>query len=648
MATSVTKFFRKYNKVMLALFTAFLMVAFLLPTSLKELFQPDQGKRVFGKAFGKTIHLTDLQRLNLQTEALDAVNRALYNPENPRQSQGFPWEFFVRTAPENQRLLNYYLLIEEAHKMGIRLSPDQADRALADRKVPPEIINGILQTMQIPIKAFREAIVNFLTVENAFELAASTVKVSTPELEYLFKLTRDRVKVDIIPLPATSFLKDIPQPSEKDLTAYFAVNQSKFRYPDRIQVEYLAADLNQIKNQVEISGERAREYWEEHKAEFTKTVQPATQPKKGTATAPTSAPVQVQMTFEEALPQVMEKLKSDRARDLAKKAMYDAKELADRFWQKAQADKSGIKQKPEKVADFQQLAEQVSKQSKIKIDYVRTPLISREEASGLSGIGSSFIPEQQRPLYFNEYAFRIVPLIQPPSPKSTAQPLFLVPYQDCAGLLRNMTRTGEETGYYLFRVITVNPTHLPKSLAEIKNKVEQDYRLNQAYLAAKKDADKVCQAGEKQTFSAVVKSPPADVKTIIQKLSIKALEPQTFSRQNFSYGGQMVPPMIPQVLGDTAKFADGVFEKFWKQPTTQPDGKRTCAAINDDTARVAYAVQLLEKIPATVEEFKQFKTYPAYFLMRMKQQGFAQSWFTSDNVHRRTGFVPEKSEEELP
>ncbi len=650
MAINITKFFRKYNKAMLAVFTVFLMVAFLLPATLKELFQPQPGKRTLGEAFGKEIKAVDLQRLNMQTEALDAINRSLYNPENPQQSQGFPWEYFVQTAPESQRLLDYYLLVQEARKMGITISPDQADRALADRKIPPELINGILQNMQIPLKALREAIVNFLAVESAFEMAASAVKVSNPELEYLFKLTSDKMKMDILPLPATDFLKEIPQPEEKDLAAYFAVNQPKFRYPDRIQVEYLAADLNQIKEGISISQERAKEYWEEHKSEYTKTITPASQPKKATTTVPASnpAPVVVSMTFEEALPKILEKLKMERARDLAKKALYEAKEDAERPWRSAPTDKSGLKQKPDKVADFQQLADQYSKQAHIKIVYNRTPLISQEEASRLPGIGSAFIPEQRRPLFFGEYAFRVVPFIQPPPAKATAQPLFLIQYQNNASLLRNMTREGEDTGYYFFRVIKVDPSHLPQSLTEIKDKVIQEYRLNQAYAMAKKDADKVCQAAGKQTLADLVKFPAGEVKPILTRLAVKVLDPQTFARQNFSYGGRMVPPTLPPVQGNTAKFADTAFEKFWKQPTTQPDGKRTCTMITDDVTRVAYAVQLLEKIPATAEEFKQFKTFPAYFLLRMKQQEFARSWFAPDNLHRRTGFISQITEEEQP
>lgn len=647
MAINITKFFRKYNKAMLAVFTIFLMVAFLLPASLKELFSSHPNKRVLGEAFGKTIHAYDLQKVSQETQTLGALNQ--FNSQNSQQGQPFPWEYFVAMAPtEQERLIDYYLLVEEARRMGIKVSPEQADRALSERRIPPQIINAILQGNQIPLRGLRDAVADFLSVESAFELAASAVKVSNPELEHMFKLTNDKVKVAILPVPAASFVKDVAKPSENVLADYFTQNKNKFRYPDRIQVEYLGVDVAQAKNAIEISREKARDYWTDHKAEYTKTVHPpASQPKKGT-TAPASkpAPIQVQLTFEEALPQVMDKLKTERAKELAKKAMYDAKEQAERFWRNVPADKSGVKQKPEKVADYQQLADQISKDDKIKIIYHRTPLIGQDEVNDLPGIAQSFIPEQRRPLYFGEYAFRVIPLVQPPAGKSRDQSAFIVPYQN-VGLLRNMTREGDETGFYLFRVIKVDPSHLPANLAEIKDKVQQDYLLNQAYVIAKKNAEAICQAAGKQTLSDLVKSPSGDAAKVIKQLGVKTIEPQTFAQQTFSYGGRMVPPTIPQVRGNTAQFADMTFEKLWKQPTTQPDGKRTCAVVTDDAGRTAYTVQLLEKIPATQTEFNQFKGFASYFMQRTKQQEFARSWFAPESLHKRTNFVSKLSDEEM-
>lgn len=651
MAMGITKFFRKYNKAMLAVFTAFLMIVFLLPVALKEMFQPDPTKQVIGEAFGSRLYRYDVGQTKAETDVLDYLSQYLYSVSpNPQQVQAFNWQVFTQFGPENERLLNYTLLIREARNMGVQISMEQVDRAILDRRISADVVNQILSHLGIPLKTFRQAIVNFLAVESAFELAASAAKISDPELKYLYKLTSDRMKAEILPVPAAKFVKEIPQPSEKDLAAYFSTHQSEFAYPDRVQVEYLTIDLNQLKKDTPVSRERARQYWEEHKAEFVITTQPATAPatQKGTATAPASrpAPVQVQMTFEQALPKIIDKLKSERAADAANKVIFEIKRQADYPWLSAPVGKNGLKEKPQNVVDYQKLAEQVAKEFNVPVRYNRSPLVSREEAAVLPGIGASFLPSGQQRLPFSQYAFNVVPLITPPPPRSNAQPLILVPYQNNTGVLRREGPGQAVEAFYLFRVVQVDPKHLPEGLAEVKDKVTETYRLSQAFEVARKNARKICDAAGKDTLSALVKKPTPDLKKIITALDVKTVEPQTFARRTFAYGGRITPPFLMNVAGDPGRFVDAAFEKLWKQPTTQPNGVRTCSVVDDNQTRTAYAVQLLEKEPATAHEFEQFKPFLARFVLMSRQQEFAMNWFNAKSIHERAKFVSTLPEEE--
>ncbi|MFA5864916.1 MAG: hypothetical protein WC975_09535 [Phycisphaerae bacterium] len=645
MAITVTKFFRKYNKAMLAIFTVVLMVAFLVPTTLKELFQSNPYKQVVGKGFGKDIYRFDLIKTSQRVEVLDLLTRQ-FSAMNPKAGRAFNLDVLLQFSPENQRVMNYYLLIREAQKMGIEITDDQVDRTLIERNVPPELINGILSGSQISLNDFRRAIGDYLSVEKVFELAVSAIKISEPEIQTFFKQTNERLNVEILPVRAEDFLGQVPVPTEKELAPYFVQNEKKFEYPPRVEIEYLGADLDKIKEGITISRDRAKQYWQEHKGEFTLTTQPATP--KGTTTAPSSkpAPIKVEMTQEQALPKVIEKLKYEKARDLAAQAMMEARHQMEIPWIAAPTDKAGLKQKPDKVADYQKLADQLSKQFHVQIIYYRSPLLSQQDAAGLPGIGASFIPEKRQPLYFSDYAFRVVPLYAPPVRKSVSEQMFLVPYQNSSGLLRQMGDNNEDKGFYLFRVIKADPRHLPQSLAEVKDKVTKEYQLDQAYKIAKQNAEEICQTAGKQKLSQVIKTPGAKLKKIIATLGVKSIEPQTFSRENFSYGGQLVPPTISLVQGDTAKFAQIAFDKLWSQPTTQPNGTLTCAVIPMDENRSVYAVQFLEKTPATAEDFKQYKPFLARILLMTKQREFIQDWFAPENIHRRTQFVSSTTNEE--
>jgi len=648
MATSVTKFFRKYNKTMLAVFTIFLMVAFLLPTTLNQLFSRSPGSQVIAEAFGKKIKANDLHQVEQDFTILNVLNQVIYSSGDSREARPFNLGAFLQFSPDNDRKLNYYLLVREARNTGINISPEQVDRNLADRKIPPRVINEILKQYHLSLQDLRQVVADYLAVESYFEMTASTIKISEPELENMYKLMSNRLTAEILPVPASQFVKQVPQPSESELTAYFNEHKQEFAYPDRIQLEYIRADIDATKDMIKISPERAKQQWEEHRSEY-KITKPAPQTsQKGTTSAPASqqAPIQVEMPMEQALPKVVDKMKTDRAYDLVLQAMSSIKTRSAEKYRSAPKDKeTGLRQGKD-VADYQQLVDQASKQYKnVKLTYSRTPLVSAQELIQTPGIGSAMVPGQQ-PLYINEYAFRVVPLINPPTKKEQQDIPVLEMFQDSAWLMRQMGGDGNVSAVYLFRVINVDKARLPASLDEVKAKVAESYRLDKAFQIAKKEAETLCQAVDKQKLSDFVKKPGAKYSKVIKEIDAKKVEPETFARRQFSYGGQLSAPTIMSVGNNSEVFADEAFAKLWKQPTTQPSGVRTCAVIDIANDKTAYVVQPQDKKIATTDEFKQFKPFLARFTMMSRQQDFMQNWFNPKNIHQRTGYQSKLTEEE--
>jgi hypothetical protein len=77
MASSVTRFFRKHNKKLIAIFGVGLMIVFLLPSTVNQLAKPDYTKRVLGEAYGKKIHAYDLLQVQIETHLLDSLSEIL-------------------------------------------------------------------------------------------------------------------------------------------------------------------------------------------------------------------------------------------------------------------------------------------------------------------------------------------------------------------------------------------------------------------------------------------------------------------------------------------------------------------------------------------------------------------------------------------
>ena len=632
MAMSITKFFRKYNKHLLAVFTVFLMVVFLIPSAIRQFFSPKPSKRVIAQAYEQNIRVYDRMQTELETQILNYLNSAVSNNNNRnRNAMPFNWLMFV--SQSGQPILDYYLLILEAQHSGIVISNQRVDLELANRKIPPEFVNRILQSMNIPLKVLYKAVKDYLSVEEMLSLAASAIKVSEPELKHLFVQTHQRIKANIVPISSDNFTDKIPNPSEKELIAHFAKYQERFRFPNRIAVEYIEADLDQIAKGIKISRIRARQYWQEHKSQFTITTIPATQ-----STKPSDLkPVKVQLPFEKALPLVIKKLQYSRAREKALTALTEARRIAESYWRKAPIDKNGIKHRPNQVADYKKLAREFSQKYGIKLTYHKTGLISAEEASKLKGIGNSFIIEQHRPLYFPQYAFRVIPLITPPPPKIRSQMLYLSLWQDSAGLLRKLNANSrQEKAFYLFRVIAVDPTHLAKSLKEVKDKVILDCKREKAYKLAQKYAEQLLSISQKYKLNEIDKN--KRLAKLFEKIGTKSIKPTTFARKTISWTGRLTWPMIPNVTQNVGYFVEECFKKLWNQPTTQPNGKFTSIIINDDSAKCCYLVQFIEKDKPTQQDYIRIKPFLTRYLLSVKQRDFVNIWFTPDNIHKRVHF----------
>jgi hypothetical protein len=647
MAMSVTKFFRKYNKRLLAIFGVALMIVFLLPSTINQMSRRDSAQDVIGEAFGQKVRIINLQQAELETSLLDGLNR-LYVGNNPNQQQQqqvpFNWHAFVGLSKQPE--LDYYLLIQEARNMGIVVSPEQAETMLKESKIPGEIINAMLQQQNIPLNNLRYAVANYLSVVNMLQVVSANVKISDMEMQNMFKLISNTMTTNILPFSAENFVDQVPEPDAKVLADYFATNKEKFRYPDRVQVEYIGANVEQIKQQIQIDPSRAQQYINNNPSEFMTTTQPTTKPgEKSPATA--TAPVQVPMESKQALAMAADKLKTQKAGRLANDAINEARSASTKFWNTAKLNTNGVFQKPETVSDYQKIADEFSKKHQIKLTYNRTGLISQQEAGNIPGISQTLVIEQQRPLFFADYAFRVIPLIEAPK-KFSQEARFLVLFQDSDPLRDQMSfYSGNAQEIYFFRVIKTDKSHLPASLDEVKAEVVKAWKLEQAYKIAQEQAQKTLPLAQKQKLNDLAKSgKDKEFKKLLDKLKVQAVEPQTFARRSFGRSTELSAPQIPTVTGNTENFADVAFDKLWNQPSTQPSGEFTSIVVPDSEGKTAYLVQLVNKTPVTAERYKQVQRYFMQYVNRAQQQEFLQNWLMPENIYKRANFQNKLQKEE--
>ena len=222
------RFIQKNNKKFLAVFAAFLMIVFILPSTMNQMgggADPVLAKigddvelhaSEFQQAEQEWRMLSEL-RAGPQTRfgggALPFTYRLGWNEMSEFQlMQGAP-PYPVGAITQNPRM--YLLLQREAQQMGIGIAEDRVNDIMVNE------LAGIQPPDKQSIERLRRAIANFLLVQVGFERASSVIKVSQPAVRHELARRMQNVTVNVIEIPAASYAEKLPAPTTQQLQAQF-------------------------------------------------------------------------------------------------------------------------------------------------------------------------------------------------------------------------------------------------------------------------------------------------------------------------------------------------------------------------------------------------------------------------------------------
>jgi len=644
------KWFRKHNKQLLAVFASALLVVWLGGTALERMLRPNPRRRAIGKAFGEEITGGEHQYLVAKLDLLESLGINWRRPWlNSRilEQLGLPTvqdPIAAAGARPLRDAIDWWLLLKEAERMGVAVSNDEVKRFIAQMGIPPETLARIRDRYGMPTEGLFEAIADYLKVCYAATLASSAVQVTEPEMKDLFVRTNEKVKVRFALLPADAFEKPdekIPQDELKKLFEEcrdYLPGQGKYgfgyRYPDRVRVEYVAADIATVKAAIpKPSDQRARAYWLRHRDRF----KPATSP----ASAPASSPAD---EFQKVKDRVIDELWHRDAAQAASRAIADLRSrVFDAYIRARDLIKAG-KPVPESLLKvMEEETQRISRLRNIPLKFKRTGLLTHEQAQKEPGIATAWVTEANRPLYFADYIFRVRPLFKPAGPYDNRITLDL--FQPA--VLRD--RVGDyERGIYLLRVTEAVPSAPPKSLDEVRDAVERDARILRAYKRAGEVAKKLLAEAQKADLQAAfakqfptLATRPATTQPASK--GIRLLTPRPFARERslsgllfLAFGRPTIPTSIPGI-GQSQEFVKTCFELARKTAATQPAGR---LAIVELPQRRAWAVvEVLEYIPASQAEFARAKMGLEQTLRFAKLRNFYGRWFNPDLIRQRCGWI---------
>jgi peptidyl-prolyl cis-trans isomerase D len=161
----------------------------------------------------------------------------------------------------------------EAERLGLSVTPrEETDRI--KQLLPGLFVGGTWvgkdrYATEVPaltgmsVEEFEESVRKGLVQEKLRELVTDGISVSPAEVQAEFRRQNEKVQIEYVLLKPEDLAGAI-QPTDAELSAYFAKNQSRYQLPERRSARYALLDLNQLRERAKISDEEIRAFYNQH------------------------------------------------------------------------------------------------------------------------------------------------------------------------------------------------------------------------------------------------------------------------------------------------------------------------------------------------------------------------------------------------
>jgi peptidyl-prolyl cis-trans isomerase D len=197
------------------------------------------------------------------------------NMGNQGGAPAAPPDALLRSQAIGQ-LISNELLIQEAHRLGLEV--DEAELRDSIAKMPNFQADGrfdkdayveILRQNGFKPTDFEELQRRQLLASKVEDLVAQGAYVSAAEVKDRFHFDNERVNLKFVRLPASSFASQVTL-TDKDVEAYYAENQERYREPERVRIQMVEFRPTDFAKDVNPTDDEIKEYYDANLAEFQK------------------------------------------------------------------------------------------------------------------------------------------------------------------------------------------------------------------------------------------------------------------------------------------------------------------------------------------------------------------------------------------
>ncbi|MGH9864680.1 MAG: peptidyl-prolyl cis-trans isomerase [Candidatus Acidiferrales bacterium] len=169
------------------------------------------------------------------------------------------------------------LLDLEADRLGIQVTPEETSQRIR-QLIPTAFVGGnwigaerYAQEVQLrtgmSVAQFEDVVRTGVLMEKFKNLVTDGISVTPQELEQRYRWQNEKVQLDYVAIKPSD-LESTINPSNADLSAYFAKNQSKYQVPERRSAKYALLDLDQLKKNTNISDGDIQSYYQQHLSDY--------------------------------------------------------------------------------------------------------------------------------------------------------------------------------------------------------------------------------------------------------------------------------------------------------------------------------------------------------------------------------------------
>ena len=295
--------------------------------------------------------------------------------------------FSERTQPE----ITWILLKAEAHKVGFFVS-DLMSRSLLGQFLPQlaqggdatQMINAIMASANVSEDQVVRIFAELLGVMSYAGNITDSQAVTLGQVEAAIARSKETFDAEFVRIPAEWFTDNNSSVAEEDLNRQFEAfrnilpgasdekNPYGFGYmlPKRIQLEYMAVLLDDVKTQTETpTAENMEDYYSRNLERFR--YQEPVNPNE-----PDGEKITKTRSFSESLPQIRNSLEQERINRLANQLFNDAKTMTERGFATVNFEEADIRQLQTAAGDYMQAATELSGRYKIPVLSGRTGWLS--------------------------------------------------------------------------------------------------------------------------------------------------------------------------------------------------------------------------------------------------------------------------------